>query len=306
MERLSRVVSIMIDLINKNIVDASYLADKYEVSTRTIYRDIELLDMSGIPIVSEKGKNGGFSILDGFKIDKNILTETEFGILLRGVQAVVKSNDKEAQTVYDKLLSILENSKREKIIKHSNNVMIDISPFELDKEVADNYKKINKAIEEKRCINLSYHTIHKGTSNRVIEPILLLYKISDWYLYAFCREKQSLRCFKLVRMKKVELTDEVFAEREIESSEFCGFFSDVEGIDIVLKTDKEFAKYIQEFHYVTNVEEKDEEVYVTLGYPLNTWVYSVILSFGNRVTVVSPENVKNKIIEEIENMGKLY
>ena len=97
MDRLSRVISIMIDLINKELVDADYLANKYEVSTRTIYRDIDLLNLSGIPITSERGKNGGFSILDGFKIDKNILTEKEFSILLRGVQALVNTKDKEAR-----------------------------------------------------------------------------------------------------------------------------------------------------------------------------------------------------------------
>ncbi|MCL2354503.1 MAG: HTH domain-containing protein [Oscillospiraceae bacterium] len=136
MDRLSRVISIMIDLINKEIVDTSYLADKYEVSTRTIYRDIDLLNLSGIPIISERGKNGGFSILEGFKIDKSVLTETEFSILLRGIQTLVNNQDKEAQVVYDKLLSILANSKKEKIVKKSNNVVIDVSPLDLKNEVA--------------------------------------------------------------------------------------------------------------------------------------------------------------------------
>ena len=136
MDRLSRVVSIMIDLVNKEIVDTGYLADKYEVSTRTIYRDIDLLNLSGIPIISERGKNGGFSIIEGFKIDKNVLSETEFSILLRGVQTLVNNRDKEAQIVYDKLLSILANSKKEKIVKNSNNVVIDISPLDAQSEVA--------------------------------------------------------------------------------------------------------------------------------------------------------------------------
>lgn len=306
MDRLSRVISIIIDLINNKVVDTSYLSNKYEVSTRTIYRDIELLDLSGIPIISERGKKGGFSILDGFKIDKNILTEKEFGILLRGIQALVNTEDKEAQLVYDKLLSILENAKKEKIIKHSNNVVIDISPFDFEKEAAKKYKQLHKAIEEKRCIKLSYYSIDKGNTNRIIEPLILLYKTSNWYLYAFCRKKQSLRCFKLLRIKDIKVLDEHFEERDIEIGEFYDFFTDVEEIEIILETDKEFAQFIQEHHYVINKKETKKGVTLTIQYPLNNWVYSVLLGFGNRVTVISPDNVRNKIIETIKEMNKLY
>ena len=306
MDRLSRVVSIMIDLINKNKVDTSYLSDKYEVSTRTIYRDMDLLNLSGIPIVSDRGKNGGFSILEGFKIDKNVLTETEFSILLRGLQTLINNQDKEAQIVYNKLLSILENSKKEKIIKNSNNIIIDISPFELQKEVGQYYEKIHRAIEEKRCIKIEYYSIDKGDSTRIIEPIVLLFKSSNWYVYAFCRKKQSLRCFKLSRINDIETLEEYFEEREMNLGEFYDFFSDIEDIEIILETDEEFSKFIKEFHNVTNIEKNKDKVIVTIKYPLNNWVYSTLLGFGNRVKIISPTCVRDNIIDMINKMNKLY
>lgn len=306
MDRLSRVIGIMIDLINNKIVDTSYLADKYEVSTRTIYRDIELLNLSGIPITSERGKNGGFSVLEGFKIDKSILTETEFSMLLRGIQTLINNEDKEAQILYNKLLSILENSKKEKIIKNSNNVVIDISPFEMQKEVNQHYKQLHKAIEEKRCVKIKYHSIDKGDTNRIIEPLVLLFKTSNWYLYAYCRQKQTLRCFKLLRIQNIEILEEKFTDRDIDIGKFDDFFTDIEEVEIVLKTNKEFAKFIQEYHYVTNIKEQEQEILITIKYPLNNWVYSVILGFGNQATVISPENVKSNVAQTINEMKKLY
>jgi predicted DNA-binding transcriptional regulator YafY len=306
MDRLSRVISIMIDFMNHKIVDTSYLANKYEVSTRTIYRDIDLLNLSGIPIVSERGKNGGFSILDGFKIDKSILSEQEFSIILRGLQALVNNKDKEAQSVYERLISILENSKKEKIIKQSNHVVIDISPFEMQKELRKLYTQIHEAIEEKRCIKIKYHSIDKGYTERIIEPLALIFKTANWYLYAFCREKQDYRYFKLLRIKNIEVLEEHFAERDVETRGFEYFFTDLEEVEIVLKTDPEYAVFIQENYYITKIEQIEKDVYITMQYPLNNWVYSTILGFGDRVTVISPEKIKNEIKEKIEKMKKLY
>lgn len=306
MGRLSRVISIMIDLINKRTVSTAYLSNKYEVSTRTIYRDIELLNLSGIPIISEMGKNGGFSILEGFKIDKNILSENEFSTLLRGLQTLINNNDKEAGIIYDKLISILENSKKEKIIKHSNKVIIDISPFEMEKEIQKQYKQIHLAIEENKCIKIKYYSIDKGYSHRIVEPLVLIFKTANWYLYGFCRQKRDYRYFKLSRIHHIEILEQHFAEREIDTSEFDNFFKGLEEIEITLETSKGYALFIQENYYTTNIQEKEEKVFVTLRYPLNNWVYNTILSFGNNAKVISPNSIKNKIAEMIKEMNDLY
>jgi predicted DNA-binding transcriptional regulator YafY len=227
--------------------------------------------------------------------------------VLRGLQTLVNNGDKEASAVYDKLLSILENSKKEKIIKKSNTVVIDISPFEMQKEVSYYYKQLHKAIEEKRLVSLKYYSMEKGKTTRIIEPIMLMFKAANWYLYAYCREKQDVRCFKLLRIQDLEVLNETFEDRNISiEEEFNDFFSDMEDIEIVLKTDKVFSKFLQEFHYVVNVEEHGKDVFVTVKYPLNTWVYSVLLGFGNKATVVSPEHVKLKVIQTIKEMKNLY
>ena len=168
------------------------------------------------------------------------------------------------------------------------------------------YKQINQAIEEKRCIQLVHHSIDKGRTNRVIEPLVLLFKAADWYIYAFCRERQSLRCFKLVRIQELKVLDEHFEERDVEIGGFYDFFEETEDKEIILKTDKEFAKFIQEFHYVVNVKKQGNDVIITLLYTLNNWLYNVLLGFGNRVTVISPENVRNRVIEIIKEMNDLY
>ena len=306
MNRLSRVVSIMIDLMNNKIVDTNYLAGKYEVSVRTIYRDIELLELSGIPIISEKGKHGGFSILEGFRIDKRILTEKEFSILLRGIQTLVNNKDKEAQAVYDKLVSILETSKKEKIIKYSNNVTIDISPFDLKEQINEYYNQLHFAIENRNNVKITYYSVGKGISTRVIEPLMLKFKSANWYVYAFCKEKQDYRYFKLARIKEMEILKEHFVEREIIQDEISNSFNDGKEIEIVLQTDKELSIMIQENYNIIKIEENDKFDLITIKYPLNNWIYHAILSFGDKAIVISPENIRNSISTMIKNMNCLY
>lgn len=259
MDRLSRVVSIMIDLMNNKIVDTNYLADKYEVSSRTIYRDIELLNLSGIPVIAERGKHGGFSILEGFKIDKNILTESEFSILLRGLQTLINNEDKEAQAVYDKLIAILANSKKEKIIKQAKNVIIDVSPFSMQEKINSYYHQIHFAIENRNKIEMTYYSVSKGNSSRKIEPLVLLFKAANWYVYAYCEKKQDYRYFRLSRIRDIEILEEHFAEKEIVMNEISNSFKEQEEIEIVLQTDKEFSLLLQDNYNVTKIEEKNED-----------------------------------------------
>lgn len=306
MDKLSRVISIMIDLINNEIVDTVYLASKYEVSTRTIYRDIDLLDRSGIPIVSKQGKQGGFSIMEGFKIDKNILSENEFSIVLRGLQALANNKDREAVAVFDKLVSILNNNKKEKIIKTSQNVIIDISPLEEKKEIDDIYNKINYAIENRKCLEIKYYSVDKGTSKRIIEPLILIFKSSNWYLQAFCRDKKDFRNFKLLRIKELKILEDTFEEKDFSINEMKNFFNGMDCTKIVIKTDKNYASFIEENYGIFQKEEKGKDIFLTLKYPLNNWVYSTLLSFGDNVEVVSPKEIRTKLIGLIKNMNKKY
>lgn len=306
MDRLSRVISIMTDLMHYRKVDTSFLARKYEVSTRTIYRDIEMLSLSGIPILSERGKNGGFSIIEGFKLDKSIVTETEFGILLRGLQTLINNNDKDAEHVYDKLISILENSKKEKVVQHSNKIMIDVSPFTWQEKFSQYYQLFSTAIENKYLVEITYYSVEKGLSNRVIEPVMLLFKSKNWYLYAYCHERKEFRYFKLSRIKSVTILEEHFVEREIHVEKLSNSFHTVEEIEVVLQTDKTFALRLQDTCRVVHVEEKNDFVYVTIKYPINDWLYAMILSFADKAIVVSPKEIREGVAQMFQKMSSLY
>lgn len=306
MDRLARILSIFMDLINHKVVDTSYLSEKYQVSTRTIYRDIELLDLAGIPIISKRGTNGGFSIIEGFKIDRNILSEEEFSILLRGLQTLIHFDDPTAQAVYDKLTTILANSKKEQVIQHSNHVIIDISPFEPQKQIATWYQLLHQAITQHKCVKMSYNSIEKGISQRIIEPIHLFFKTANWYLYAFCRNRNEYRYFKLARIKEIEILEEEMIKRETKFLELSQFFTNLEEIDLVLETSEDYSLIIEEHYFVTKKEIQKGKAFITLHYPLTNWVYDMILSFGNQVKVIHPQNVKNEIIKRIQQMNELY
>lgn len=304
MDRLSRVVSIMIDLINHDFVSAKYLSEKYEVSTRTIYRDIELLNLSGIPILSKKGLNGGFYVLEGFKIDRSIVSESEFSILLRGLQTLINNHDKEAKGVYDKLVSILTDSRKEKILQASHNVIIDVTPFEKREKLEEYYRIIQMAIKEQQCLNVIYQSIEKGVTKRKIEPIRLIYKSTSWYLYAYCKTKKDFRSFKLERIKKLELLEETYQQRIEEGSLLLEEKYKV--TQIVIKTSKQYADFIKEYHHIVDSYEEKDQVVLVMQYPLDNWVYSTLLSFGENVEVIHPKIVKDELINKINQMGKIY
>lgn len=203
----------------------------------------------------------------------------------------------------------MESTKKEKIIKNSNNVVIDISPFETKGQIQEYYRQIHSAIEEKKCIKIKYHSIDKGYSQRILEPHVLIYKTSNWYLYAFCREKNGFRNFKLTRIKELSVLEEHFEEREISDNDFEDIYTELKEVDILLKTNEEYASFLQENFNVISKEEKSKnskEIYVTLRYPLNSWVYSILLGFGENVEIISPKDIKENILETIKNMKKIY
>ena len=206
--KLNRLIGILSILIQKDKATAAELAEKFEVSRRTIYRDIEDISKSGIPIAAEKGKGGGIYIMDGFKIDRTLLSSSDMKAILAGLQSLDSvSGTKRYRQLMDKLS--INNSET---LNAGNHIIIDLSSW--DKAIiSDKIELIKTAVENQEKISFSYFAPN-GDSMRVIEPYHLIFQWSSWYVWGYCTSKQDYRLFKLTRITDLKLTGEKSQKRE--------------------------------------------------------------------------------------------
>ena len=294
----NRLFEVVYILIQKKKVTAKELANRFEVSTRTIYRDIETLSRANIPIYATKGKEGGIEILDEYVLNKMLLTEEEQKQILFALQGIKKVAGQNEKDILEKL-SRLFNKKADDWIR------IDFSNWGKDKEKEERFNKIKAAILNKNRIKFEYYNTNGEKSERIVEPLQIWFKDKSWYLIAFCKLKQDYRIFKIARIKEIEILEEHF-ERDLQQEskkEKCKFKT----ITLKLEISKKMAYRVYDEFEDSEITKKDDGSFIiNVEYPENEWVYGYILSFGEYLKVLSPERVKRTIKNKIEKILKNY
>ena len=294
----NRLFEIVYILIQKKKVTAKELANRFEVSTRTIYRDIETLSRANIPIYAAKGKEGGIEILDEDVLNKMLLTEEEQNQILFALQGIKKVVGQDEKDILEKL-SRLFNRKADDWIR------IDFSNWGKDKEKEERFNKIKAAILNKNRIKFEYYNTNGEKSKRAVKLLQIWGKDKSWYLIAFCKLKQDYRIFKIARIKEIEILEEHF-ERDLQQEskkEKCKFKT----ITLKLEISKKMAYRVYDEFEDSEITKKDDGSFViNVEYPENEWVYGYILSFGEYLKVLSPERVKRTIKNKIEKILKNY
>ncbi len=299
--KVERLISIIFILLRMKKVTASYLSDTFGVSKRTIYRDIETLENAGIPIVSFQGTDGGFELVDGFKIDRTFLSTKEASTIisvLNGIKNVVE--DVDIENLYQKLNGV---------DAEGSNFYLDLRSWGMSQDTREKANKINMAISSKRLIAFEYVNNFGEHSNRRVGPVKIVLKASSWYLYAFCDLKKDYRVFKISRIRKLEVLDEKFEQPE-DSTDYSVLFDkweNVKNTKIILKFSNMTSSTMQDFFIDEKIlERNDEYSIVEVNYPVDNWVYGFILSFGEFVEVLEPEWLKKNIEKKIEKMREIY
>lgn len=300
--KINRLTEIILILLNKKIVTAKELSDKFQVSTRTIYRDIETLSLSGVPVYMSKGKNGGISLLEDFCINKTLLSK----------------NDKESITLALKALSTIEypdiNSIIDKVgfVKGANYndnwIDIDLSRWGYKTYEDDKFDKIKYAILNSKLVEFSYINSLANKSKRVIEPIKLIYKGQSWYLYGYCRLKKDFRLFRMSRIKDFDVKKAYFTKKYFENQEINKEEKEVfNAVKVKLQVKKEaLYRVFDDFSEESIIENKDGTYQVTIEFPENEWLYGYILSFGPYAKVIEPLHIKNIVLEKIKETLNMY
>lgn len=300
--KIDRLVSIIMILNNNKRVTSKELSEKFQVSVKTIQRDIETIEQAGIPIVSYKGYNGGYGIIDEYKINKSSITKDEAILLenlLKGIDNTYKT--KESYSLINKLNAIDDNDK-----KSNNRLIIDFSTWGKGKELTEKINLIDNCILERKLIEFDYININGQNTLRIVEPHKIVFKALNWYIYGFCTLKKEMRIFKIHRINNIKIKEETFKYREEANGEIFKPIN-YETTDITLKCSRDIKGLINESFQDYKVLNKDENfITLTISVPYNKWIESMILSFGNKIKVIGPEFLKENIKNTVKNMNELY
>jgi len=296
--QINRLFEIIYILLDKKTITARELAGRFEVSTRTIYRDIETLSVAGIPVYMSKGKGGGISILDDFVLNKAVLTEKEKTDILSSLQAVCAINFNETNSILKKLGNLFGDND-------SDWIEIDFSSWYNSEKESVIFNNIKSAILSRKIISFTYSSGKGEETTREVEPLKLCFKGMSRYLYAYCVLRQDFRFFKLSRIKDIFITDRHF-ERKITGAIFKTeniFSEEYVTLKLKLSPNMTFRVY-DEFDSFT--QGSDGSFIVETIYPVGEWLFSYISSFGSSCEVLEPFEVRNFIKEELQKTINNY
>ncbi|MBU2699962.1 putative DNA-binding transcriptional regulator YafY [Sporomusaceae bacterium BoRhaA] len=300
--KISRLFEITIILLNKGTVTARELAERFGVSTRTIYRDIDVLSTAGVPVYMNKGNGGGISLLENYAISRTIISDQESESLLLAVKTLQATQYPELDKVLQKMGSIFKNAS------HNDWVEIDFSHWGSMPNERNKFNDIKRAMLQRKVIRFDYVDADGCRSNRLAEPEKLLYKGSSWYLIAYCRQRQDHRMFRISRLKNVDITAGKFVPKRFpvpEKGEMKSSSKPLVQLNLRFQA-KVLNRLYDEFDDALITKNDDGSFDVKVVFPEDEWVYGYIMSFGNFVEVLEPEHIRKIIADRMEQALKIY
>lgn len=287
----SRLFKILYYLLDRERATAPELADEFEVSVRTIYRDVEALSGAGIPICAEPGRNGGIYLLNGFVLDRAVLSENERREVLSAIQSVSAAGYISGKEILTKLSALFH-------VNTENWLEVDFSRWGMDARDNAKFEKLKEAVIRHKEIRIVYENTGGERSERTVRPLKLSYKSKEWYLKAFCLEKQDFRMFKLNRILELELSERTFVPRpypEPQNSPQQAYPR------IKLLFSKEIAYRVYDEFDETQIEYQENGDFIAYAkMPVDAWLVGYLLSFGTQVEVIEPAYLKEVLAAQAQ------
>lgn len=299
--KINRLLEIIIILLNKDTITAKELAERFQVSIRTIYRDVEELSLAGIPVYMSKGKGGGISLLEEYTLHKNILTKEERDNLIVALSSLNSSSHIEMNGTLEKVRSIFGNEN------NKNWIEVDLKQWGNKNITNKGFEIVKQAILDKIIIEFDYVNTNNIKSRRKVEPYKILYKGQAWYFFGFCLEKEDFRLFKFSRVRNMILCNEYFVLREIEDKSLDQ--SEIykpKMVKLVFKFNKNMLYHVYDFYNEDQIRENNDGYIVNVEYPYDEWIYSHILSYGSNIEVLEPDYIREEVKKRIEKMMNVY
>lgn len=316
MNRIDRLTAILIQLQTKRVVKAEEIADRFEISLRTVYRDVKALMEAGVPVGSEAGK--GYFIVDGYHLPPVMFTQEEASAMLVASKLVEQMTDKSVQRTFEsalmKIKSVLHDNEKDHLESLQSYIKVFRYAPSREEEFPDAYlTDIQTAIVGKRALKLNYCSIQHGeVTDRIVEPIGLFYYSQAWHLIAWCRLRNGYRDFRTDRIKQLTVTNDTYDGRNLLSlQEYLHSLSEAnhEVQQVRLLINKPLSGYmVSAKHYYGYVSEEDLDTHVRMTFIASNMRQFCrgVLMMGDRVEIESPEEAKVVIQEILEELNAHY
>jgi len=301
--KTNRMFGILCKLLENEKTTAKELSDYFEVSVRTIHRDLLDLSSAGFPVVTQQGIGGGVYLLDNFRYSKTALNKNEMSLIFAGLNSLTAIED---SVNIKTLLAKLQLNNGNKMLLE-NDIVVDFSAWNNNSGLIEKIKSIRKAIAINVLVEIKYYG-GAGSSQRTIEPYKLIFKKENWYLSGFCRKSNGFRIFKLNRMVEMILTDIHFEERlDYVIPELKEDFTNAVGETVTVRMDNSLEFLAIDFFGIKNThKDNDGNIVVTFETKNIEWVFGVFSQFGQKAEIISPKPMREQMKKFLEQAIKQY
>lgn len=298
-------------LIDKKNVTAAEMAKRFGVSTRTIYRWIDALSVSGVPVYALRGRGGGIAISEKYALDKTVLSEEEKLAILSSVKALNSLSGNSATAVNANIKAAEKLSRL--VQKDTDWLEVDFSPWSPEGQgVRQLFGLLRDSILKKRQVSFDYFSGSGNSEHRIVRPWKLVYRGQAWYLLGWCTSRKSERYFKLSRMVNVKETGRaanvtIQDTGAIPNMEDSPVIQAQSLIKIKAKVSAKMAFYLLDSFACSEIKtHKDGSLSVSFSAPDETWLIGMLLSFGPDLQIISPKNIRKKIIDMANQTVQVY
>lgn len=307
--KIDRLVSIIMILLDTKIIGAQELADRFEVSPRTIYRDIDTINLAGIPVRSTSGVGGGFEIMQEYKVDKKVFSTADLSAILMGLSSLSSMvRGDELVNALAKVRSFIPADRAKDIELHANQICIDLRPWMGNRNIQPYLEIIKTAMQENKLLSFIYTDHHGNTTTRKAEPYQLVLKNSHWYWQGYCHTRNDFRLFKLSRTSKLQMQEEHFTPRNHQKPQL-----DVTDIIATMQTHIKIRIHASVMDRVLDYcpyeqfsPDGDEHFIVDFPFIENDYHYDILLGFGNRCECLEPLTIRSEMKRRIDAMATIY
>ncbi|MDR7313828.1 putative DNA-binding transcriptional regulator YafY [Brevibacillus nitrificans] len=308
--KVERLLAIVIMLLNKRRMNASELAHHFEVSLRTIYRDLEAINTAGIPIVAYPGSNGGYEIMESFTIDRQYLSLEELEMVIAALKGVQSSSaDSQVGHLLEKIKTLAKTGSERTGTGTLHPIVYDFNPWGSTKESMSKVSQLRQAIENKQRVSFLYTKLQGDSQERTVEPVTLIVKGYVWYVYGYCFWRQAYRLFRLSRIADLTVSEETFHPHDtaVETLKWLEEWQGVDEVSLVLEFSPSVHVRVKDMFRPHEIEQREKGSLLVRTVASNDeWLHGMLLSFGEALTVIEPEAIRHRICDSVKKMIERY
>lgn len=303
--KAERLLAILSTLLNRRQVSAAELAKRHEVSVRTIYRDIDALSSAGFPVYATSGRQGGISLIEGFKLSQRLLSTKDLQKIISALDSIQGIYPEwEVDELKEKLGTLLAESEKHGVASPSKRIFIEMSPSSHEKEIID---QLDDAIGTSQVTEISYRDANGVTTVREIEALALVCYWHSWYVYAWCRLRKDFRNFRVARIGYVKTLDKARSDPPAELSDrpWQKEWAPEVNEDVGFVFEEEALSRVEDFFDPELIRKNPDGTYrIDIRGPKGEWIFSWLIGLPGTVQILYPEYLKEKMHAKAKRLAE--